>query len=153
MLADHVNISLKRGVKILTCNPQSRLIEAETRNAEVITVNAYYYTPVFRWPVPGEKWVVREENGSWFLDGIYEQQEPSGKVSELEDGDAIISTGSGRVLKNVNGQLELFSGGGGETHIFHVSNAPSESLGVEGDWALSQNGHIYFKATAWEQKL
>lgn len=74
MLSDHVKLTLKRGVKILTCDPQTRLIEAETRNGEVISVNAYHYTPMFRWPIPGEKWVVKEENGSWYLDGIYEPQ-------------------------------------------------------------------------------
>jgi hypothetical protein len=82
MLSDHVNIRLKRGVKIITCEPATRTIEAETRNGEVISINAYYLSHVFRWPVPGEKWVVREENGSWFLDGIYEAQEPT----EEEEG-------------------------------------------------------------------
>jgi hypothetical protein len=104
-LSDHVNISLKRGVKILTCDPQQRLIEAETRNGEVITINAYYYTPIFRWPVPGEKWVVREENGSWFLEGIYETQTPKGKNTELEPGDVVISSASGRIIIDVEGQL------------------------------------------------
>lgn len=75
-LENHININLKRGVKILTCEPAKRLIEAETRNGEVISINAYSYTPVFRWPVPGEKWVVIEENGSWYLDEIYETQTP-----------------------------------------------------------------------------
>jgi hypothetical protein len=76
-LGDHVNIQLKRGVKIITCDPSQRLIEAETRNGEVISINAYYYTPIFRWPMSGESWTVREENGSWFLEGIYEAQEPT----------------------------------------------------------------------------
>lgn len=74
MLGDHINIQQKRGVKIITCDPSTRTIEAETRNGEVISVNAYYYEPSFRWPEPGERCVVREENGSWFLEGIYETQ-------------------------------------------------------------------------------
>jgi hypothetical protein len=74
MLSNHVNIQPKRGVKIITCNPATRLIEAETRNGEVITINAYNYTPTFRWPIPGERWMVSEENGSWYLDSIYEPQ-------------------------------------------------------------------------------
>jgi hypothetical protein len=76
-LGDHVNLQLKRGVKIITCDPSQRLIEAETRNGEVISINAYYLPHVFRWPVSGEKWMVNEENGSWFLEGIYEAQEPT----------------------------------------------------------------------------
>lgn len=106
MLSDHVNMNLKRGVKILTCDPEKRLIEAETRNGEVISVNAYYYNPTFRWPIPEEKWVVKEENGSWYLDGIYEPQGIPGETIQAKPGDAIISSSSGNVYKNVNGKLE-----------------------------------------------
>lgn len=75
MLGDHINIHLKRGVKIITCDPASGTIEAETRNGEVVSVNAYAFNPTFRWPIEGEKWIIREENGSWFLDSIYEPME------------------------------------------------------------------------------
>lgn len=85
MLSDHVNLQLKRGVKILTCDPQQRLIEAETRNGEVISINAYHYTPVFRWPMPDERWVVGEENGSWYLVGIYEEQQPSNEEKDEQE--------------------------------------------------------------------
>ena len=74
MLGDHMNMQLKQGVKIITCDTITNTIEAETRNGEVISVNAYHYSPTFRWPQPGEKWIVTEENGSWYLTGIYEQQ-------------------------------------------------------------------------------
>jgi hypothetical protein len=83
-LGDHVNLQLKRGVKIITCDPQKRLIEAETRNGEVISVNSYHYSPMFRWPVSGEKWMVGEENGSWYLEGIYETQEPKEELTPAE---------------------------------------------------------------------
>ena len=76
-LGNHVNLQLKRGVKIITCDPTTRTIEAETRNGEVIAINAYHLPHVFRWPMSGERWVANEENGSWFLEGIYEEQEPS----------------------------------------------------------------------------
>lgn len=84
MLGDHINLNLKRGVHILTCEPAERKIEAETRNGEVISINAYHYSPIFRWPVPGEKWVVSEENGSWFLTGIYEEQNPKEELTPKE---------------------------------------------------------------------
>lgn len=107
MLRDHVNIQLKRGVKIITCDPSTRTIEAETRNGEVISINAYYYTPIFRWPISGEKWVVQEENGSWFLEGIYEPQgEAEGEIKP-EPGDTVISAASGRVLINEEGRLRI----------------------------------------------
>lgn len=105
MLGDHVNLQLKRGVKIITCDPQKRLIEAETRNGEVITVNAYNYTPSFRWPKSGEKWMVGEENGSWYLEGIYETQGTEGSTTQAEPGDVVLSASSGRVLLNEEGKL------------------------------------------------
>ena len=104
-LGDHVNLQLKRGVKIITCDPSKRLIEAETRNGEVITVNAYSYTPMFRWPIPSEKWMVSEENGSWYLEGIYEPQGVPGEEVQAEPGDAVISSSSGRLLVNQEGKL------------------------------------------------
>ena len=105
MLTDQMNIQLKQGVKIITCEPATGIIEAETRNGEVISINAYHRTPTFRWPIPGEKWMVTEENGSWFLDGIYEQQTPyEGKA--VKPGDTVVSAGSGTIWKNVEGQLK-----------------------------------------------
>lgn len=109
MLGSHINLSLKRGVKIITCDPTTRTIEAETRNGEVISINAYYHTPVFRWPIAGEKWVVREENGSWFLEGIYESQNFQEEI-EPRPGDIILNVGSGRILINEEGRLRELSG-------------------------------------------
>lgn len=109
MLGNHINLNLKRGVKIITCDPSTRTIEAETRNGEVISINAYYYTPVFRWPVSGEKWIVREENGSWFLEGIYESQNLIEEVKP-EPGDIVLSVGSGRILINEEGRLHELLG-------------------------------------------
>ncbi len=109
-LGDHINIHLKQGVEIITCDPGQGLIEAKTRNGEVISINAYHRTPTFRWPIPGEKWMVTEENGSWFLDGIYEQQQPfepkPGEMTPVKPGDTIITAGSGTIWKNVEGKLE-----------------------------------------------
>lgn len=113
MLGDHVNIQLKQGVKIITCDPATGTIEAETRNGEVISVNAYYYSSAFRWPVPGESWMVREENASWFLDGIYEQQLTE-NVRPMP-GDVVLSSSTGRVLLNVGGTL---------TEIFRTTSFP-----------------------------
>lgn len=105
-LADHININLKQGVKIITCDPPQRLIEAETRNGEVISINAYYYSPTFRWPVPGEKWMVTEENGSWFLTGIYEQQ-----VAPYEEWSPTGKYTSGAIVK-YEGKYWKREGGG-----------------------------------------
>lgn len=73
----HIQVLMKRGVKIILCEPDTKRIEAETRNGEVIAINAYYFHPSFRWPMVGESWMVKEENGSWFLEGLWELQEPT----------------------------------------------------------------------------
>lgn len=72
--ADHINTQTKRGCKIITCNPETKTIEAKIQRGEIVTVNAYYFSPLFRWPMVGEEWVIREENGSWFLEGIWEER-------------------------------------------------------------------------------
>lgn len=136
-------MNLKRGVRILTCDPISRLIEAETRNGEVISVNAYNYTPIFRWPIPGEKWMVREENGSWWLDGIYELQGSPEEMIQAEPGDAIISTGSGRILLNIGGQLSE----GKVSGIRTVTVLPS--FPVEGEEIDYQSTAMAEKGVRW----
>lgn len=130
-LGDHINLQLKRGVKILTCDPATRLIEAETRNGEVITVNVYNYTPMFRWPIPGEKWMVGEENGSWYLEGIYEPQGVAGGEVQAEPGDAVISSSSGRLLINEEGNLTQIKGSElSVTGYQEVESAQGQALGT-----------------------
>jgi len=68
----HISIQPKRGVRIILCDPATKRIEAETRHGEVIAINAYSFTSTFRWPKVGESWMVKEENGSWYLDSIWE---------------------------------------------------------------------------------
>jgi len=76
MLRDHINQGvIKRGCRILTCDPATRTIEAKIQRGEVVPVNAYSFTPLFRWPMVGEVWLLREEKGSFFLDSIWEEQE------------------------------------------------------------------------------
>ncbi len=123
MFGDHANIQLKQGVKIITSEPSTRTIEAETRNGEVISINAYYYEPAWRWPMSGERWMVTEENGSWFLTGIFEEQ--SGGVV-AEPGDLVLSASSGRVLINVNGVLFELARSEEFPRIPKTNGAPSD---------------------------
>jgi hypothetical protein len=64
----------KKGAKILTVEPATQTIHASLGAGQVVPVNMYTYTPVVRWPKVGETWWLREENGSWFLDSVQEQQ-------------------------------------------------------------------------------
>lgn len=101
MFGDHLSTNIKRGCRIVTCDPATKTIEGKIQRGEVVPINAYYLSPFFRWPQIGELWVIREENGSWFLEGLWEEQEGVG----AEPGDAIISSNAGRVLLNVQGVL------------------------------------------------
>jgi hypothetical protein len=109
-LSDHMNQQVKRGCRIITCDPANRIIEAQTQRGEVIQINAYSASPTFRWPKVGEKWIVREENGSWFLEGIWEEQTPfeptPGAPIHVQPGDTVITASTGTIWKNVDGQLE-----------------------------------------------
>src|SRR5271166_4167609 len=74
MLSDHLNAQTKRGVRIITSDPAKQIIEGQTQRGEIIPINAFAFNPCFRWPAVGENWLVREENGSWYLESIWEQQ-------------------------------------------------------------------------------
>lgn len=95
----------KRGCRIILCEPDQRRIEAQIQGGEIIAINAYAFSQAFRWPMVGETWIIREENGSWFLDSQWEEQEPAEGLKP-EPGDHILSAGSGRVLLNVKGKLK-----------------------------------------------
>jgi len=148
-LSDHVNLQLKRGVKIITCDPQKRLIEAETRNGEVITINAYNYTPSFRWPKPGEKWMVGEENGSWYLEGIYEAQGTEGSTTQAEPGDVVLSASSGRILVNEEGKLSQLKSEDELTVTDYIDNPEAEGFalatgGTKHEFKLSESTKARF---------
>lgn len=97
---DHINAQTKRGCKIIVCDPAKKQIEGQTQAGEVISINAYVYSPFFRWPKVGEQVMVREENGSWYLEGIWEApgERAGDEALHEEPGDAVISASSGRVL-------------------------------------------------------
>jgi hypothetical protein len=102
MFEDHQQKQIKHGVRIITSNPAQQEIEGQTQRGEVIPISAYTLNPIFRWPRVGEKWIVREENGSWFLESIWE---PANGIVP-GPGDVVISAPLGRILLNVNGIIQ-----------------------------------------------
>ncbi len=67
----------KKGALIVQCDPEQQIIQASLGAGQIVPVNAYAYTPAWRWPMVGEKWILKEENGSWFLDILQEPQTPT----------------------------------------------------------------------------
>jgi microcystin-dependent protein len=78
--------------QILTSDPASGVIEANVKGA-LVQPRVVTTSVAFRWPVAGETWLVRQENGNWYIDS----PAPSALVSTVNPGDAIIDSPTGVV--------------------------------------------------------
>jgi hypothetical protein len=92
----------KYGCKIITVEPSQRRVEAVIKSGTVVQVAVYTVEPFFRWPVVGENWMIRRENGTWILDSLWQEQGngESGNqttVNGVEEGDALIDTPTGNI--------------------------------------------------------
>lgn len=101
---------------ITTVDPSSSTVrfvikgDAQERSALIATV------PVaFRWPQVGEAWMVRQENGTWYLDG----PQSTSAYQDAGSGDAIINASSG---------------------VVHIMGSPDGST----DFSFSMGSPIYF---------
>lgn len=54
---------------IITVDPTQRLIEVNMQGSGARYITIVDVPIAFRWPVVGEKWVIRQENSNWYLDG------------------------------------------------------------------------------------
>jgi hypothetical protein len=92
----------KYGCKIITVEPAQRRVEGVIKSGAVVQVAVYTVDPFFRWPKVGENWMIRRENGTWFLDSKWQNQEGESEsnptiVNNLNEGDALIDTPTGKV--------------------------------------------------------
>lgn len=73
---------------ILTCDPTTTppTIEAQLKGADARSVSIIGVPGAFRWPEVGETWVVRQENGAWYLDGRALDSSDVLPISILEAG-------------------------------------------------------------------
>lgn len=93
-------------VKILTVQPSKRKIEAALKDGGLIHVATFDTGPVFVWPVEGEYWTVRQENGMWMLDKRVDVADDH-KIDNLMPGQAkiqadVVKTISGKSVVAVN---------------------------------------------------
>jgi hypothetical protein len=58
--------------KIVAVDRSTKRIEGVLKVGKVVQVSVYATDPLFRWPKVGESWMVRQDNGHWILDGIWQ---------------------------------------------------------------------------------
>lgn len=86
------------GVLITYVDPSLRIVQAQTKQASKISIPITSTPPFFRWPVAGESWAVRQENGNWVLDGLWTETSTSKTAIEsVNPGDVVIDSPSGIV--------------------------------------------------------
>lgn len=73
---------------ILTSDPTTTppTIEAALKGADGRSVSIVGVSAAFRWPEVGETWVIRQENGSWYLDSRAIDPTDTVPISTLQPG-------------------------------------------------------------------
>lgn len=98
MFGDHLMESTRFSCKIITVEPKTKTIQGVMRGGP-IHISQYTQTPFFRWPKVGENWIVKRENGNWYLDSILQNENDVTSVKELNPGDSFVNLG-GKILTN-----------------------------------------------------
>lgn len=96
--------------------------DAQERQALVVTV------PIgFRWPVEGETWMMRQENGTWYLDGVL----PTSDYQTVTPGDAIINSATGvvHVLGSSDGSTDFSFNNNGATNLLPITAPATPASG------------------------
>lgn len=87
----------KAACRIMTVDPATRRIEGALRDGAMVQIKAVEVSTVFRWPLEGEIWLIRQDDGYWVLDSRMENpQDGLGDITELNPGDTKI-TGNTRI--------------------------------------------------------
>lgn len=69
-VSDHLKPGLtdRSRVRIMTVDTANRRVEAGLKDGSMIQVAVWDVPNAFRWPIEGEIWIVRRDNGIWVLD-------------------------------------------------------------------------------------
>jgi|ERR1039458_2632048 microcystin-dependent protein len=101
----------KYGVRIVTVDPTTNKIQATTRTGGAVNVQLVSTPIAWRWPVPGEGWMARQENGAWYLDGPMPDPNSTAEVTlwDVPVGDAVINSPTGvmHVLGSETGDTDF----------------------------------------------
>lgn len=99
MLRDHLSTVTKYPCEILTVDPEQKMVQGIMR-AGPVHISVYSTDPFFRWPIVGENWVIRQENGTWYLDSILQSEHDAIKLEDIEPGDMHLNV-SGKIHTNM----------------------------------------------------
>ena len=80
-------------MNITSVDPTQNLIEGTLKGADSRRVMIIDVPIAARWPMVGESWIVRQENGNWYLQGIYDPL----SMQNIPPGDAVIHSPTGVV--------------------------------------------------------
>lgn len=107
---DHVSRTPRQLVKILTVDPANRRIEGMGKDMAIRQIAIPTTGVLFRWPVEGEIWSIRYDNGVPVLDSIAQTVDAESLTIEtLDPGDALIASkvvvdSEGRQFVTVEGE-------------------------------------------------
>src|ERR1035437_3032846 len=89
-ISDQQSMIPKYGGVISNCDPANNKITVTTAGGAVDILVPY--VPAFwRWPVVGEKWLIRKENGSWTLDSLARDPNSDAPLAGMQPGEAQIN--------------------------------------------------------------
>lgn len=95
-VSDHMKpgFTSKSRVKIITVDPANRRLEGALKDGSMIQISVWDVPNAFRWPVEGEEWICRRDNGIWILDHRQQQSGDETKIplESLHPGEMIIDS-------------------------------------------------------------
>lgn len=101
-LKDHFEVVTRLPCHIITVDPATKIVNGVTKGGP-IRISSYTGGALSRWPKPGEEWIVKRENGSWYLDTILPNSNDVLQSADLEPGDVRINAPN-------NGRIYLSTG-------------------------------------------
>lgn len=117
----------KQRVLIVTVDPETRRVEARTKDNAIVQIAVWETPLLFRWPVEEEWWTIYRESGFWMLDKRMDVDEPL-TLEDLPVGDIRLSSPTGviHVVSNANTTtlVKKFTAaiGDGTTTVFDIQH-------------------------------
>lgn len=85
------------GSTVTSVDPAQGLVEVVLKTGETRQIGVYSVPPAFRWPRVGEAWMVQQQNGTWYLEGLYPNTSATTDFHDVNPGDLVLNTPTGVV--------------------------------------------------------
>jgi hypothetical protein len=90
-------VARKYGGVVTTVDPSQSIIQVALKTGDNVSVGSYTTSTIWRWPQVGDEVMVRQENGSWVLEGWFLNTEAAETIQDANPGDAVIMAPTGVV--------------------------------------------------------